>query len=172
MIFRPYTGFWFLQTSRMSTHASHLGPLYVNHTGLSTPWVKQVPLFFRAFESAFSPREWPAQSFSNEHLLIQLSSLPHVQRGLRSTSSLKEQLLPNSLSTPCPTSVTRLSLSKMIVFKYLLTYWLAACSTSPPLRFAMSINMGMLKYLKVINQAEKNLLDKIYSNFLPFIKRV
>lgn len=25
------------------------------------------------------------------------------------------------------------------------------------------MNMGMLKYLKVINQAEKNLLDKIYS---------
>ena len=56
MILRPYIGFWFLQTSRMPTHALHLGPLYVNHTDLSTPWVNQVPLFFRDFDSAFSER--------------------------------------------------------------------------------------------------------------------
>ena len=119
----------------------------------------------------FLLREWPAQSFCNEHLLIQLSSLPHVQKRLTINIQSKGAATPeftlNSLS-----SVTRLSLSKIIVFKYLLTYWLAACSTSPPLRFAMPMNMGMLKYLKVINQAEKNLLDKIYSIFLPFIKRV
>lgn len=94
-----------------------------------------VPLFFRPFESAFLLREWPAQVFQMNIFLLS-SVLCHVFKGLLSTSSLGAGTL-EFLSTPCLTSVTCLSLSKMIVFKYLLTYWLVTCSTSPPLRFAM-----------------------------------
>jgi hypothetical protein len=63
------------------------------------------------------------QDFANEYAIIHLSSLSLVQRGLPSTTNLNELLFQEvSITSPHFITVICLSLSEIIIFKFLLTY--------------------------------------------------
>lgn len=135
MIFKA-NRIWLLHNSLIPIYMRHWGPYC---TGLLSIGCTQC---FSSLESASAfhfDRNVLPQDFANESLFMHLSSLWLAQRGLPPAINLKELLfLEVRIISPYIIAVIYLSLSKMIAFKYLLTYWLAICLTS--LRYSKPSN--------------------------------